>query len=110
MGHPALQGEGGQDPAPLLPRLLCGQDTGLGRHPETLEHSLYSCPGNIGRPWLLLTLLCIYILGLTVSQVLTLDLALDDALELPLIWLAGSLLFSLGAETGGKSVCCQDTE
>ena len=98
--HPVLQSEGGQDPAPLLPRLLCGQDTG---------HSLYSFPGNLGLPWLLLTLLRIYILGLTVSQVLTLDLALDDTLELPLIWLAGSLLSSLWQQRQEGRVCAVRT-
>jgi hypothetical protein len=86
----------------ILPRsapsphcLLCGQ--GAGEHPEveTLQHALLECPGNRGVSGLLLSLLRGYQPGLQGEQVLGLDLNMDHSMELPLVWVVGTTLFSI---------------
>jgi hypothetical protein len=74
---------------------LCGQGAGEQPVVETLQHALLDCPGNQGVPELLLSLLRGYQPGLRGEQVLTLDLDLTDSMELPLVWLAGTALFSV---------------
>ena len=72
---------------------LCQQD-----HPtevETLLHALVDCPANQGLPERLLPAVRTYSLGACTRSLLTLDLELDPALELPTVWAIGSLLSSI---------------
>jgi hypothetical protein len=86
----------------ILPRttpsphcLLCGQGTGEQPEAETLQHALLDCPGNKGVPERLLSLLRGYRPGLQGEQMLTLDIDVTDSMELPLVWLVGTTLFSI---------------
>ena len=56
---------------------------------------MMECPENQQIPALLLTELQTSIPGLTGTQVLTLDLHIDQEKELPTVWLIGSLLHSI---------------
>ena len=74
---------------------LCNISTVAVKVPETLEHAIFTCAGNMGVSELLLKLLKMYNPSVESHQVLTLDLKLDDSMELPLIWIVASLLFLL---------------
>ena len=63
--------------------------------PETLLHAIMECPENQEIPALLLTELQSSTPGLTYSQVISLDLDIDQEKELPIVWLIGSLLHSI---------------
>ena len=81
----------------------------LQAHPtvvETLHHALGDCPANQGLPERLLTVLRVYQPGARTRSVLTLDLDLDQSLELPVTWAIGSLLSSILSqrETGRVSI------
>ena len=73
--------------------------------PETLEHAIFTCDGNKGVPELLLKLLKMYYPTVEYHQVLTLDLELEDSMELPLIWIVASLLFLLWQQRQEGKVC-----
>ena len=72
---------------------------------ETLEHALFSCEGNREIPGLLLTLLLSYDPEVTATKLLTLDIALDSPMELPLLWIVGSLLSSIWIQRQEGKVC-----
>ena len=73
---------------------------------ETLHHALGDCPANQGLPERLLTVIRTYQPGSCTRSVLTLDLELDQSLELPITWTIGSLLSSILSqrETGRVSI------
>ena len=73
---------------------------------ETLNHALGDCPANCGLLEKLLTVVRAYQPGATTRTVFTLDLELDQSLELPMTWAIGSLLLSIYTqrETGRVSI------
>ena len=84
---------------------LCNMTAGALKIHETLEHAMYTCEGNNGVPELLLKLVRIYNPSAEYCQVLTLDLELDDSMELPLIWIVASLLYLLWQQRQEGKVC-----
>ena len=73
--------------------------------PETLEHALFSCEGNRETPGLLIVLLQGYDPEITPTKLLTLDIALDSPMELPLLWIIASLLSSIWDQRQEGRVC-----
>ena len=75
---------------------MCALCDKAGRQePETLIHAMMECPENQQILALLLTELQTSMPGLTGTQVLTLDLHIEQDKELPTVWLIGSLLHSI---------------
>ena len=62
---------------------------------ESLLHAVTDCPENKGIPALLLLELRSYVPGLSYNQVLTLDIDIEPDKELPIVWLVGSLIYSI---------------
>ena len=60
---------------------------------EDAGHALIECEANQGSPALLMSLLRTYQPGITTAQVLALDIEVDPAMELPLIWIIATSLF-----------------
>ena len=83
---------------------LCLQDPPVAV--ETLQHALGDCPGNQGLPERLLAVVRTYQPGARKRLILTLDVELDPDLELPVIWVIGSLLSSViqQRETGRVTI------
>jgi hypothetical protein len=88
---------------------LCGQEPGEEPAAESMHHALVTCPANRGLPALLLALLRSYIPGLKDEQLLSFDLTLEGSMELPLVWLSGSLLCSLWQQRQQGRVCAAKT-
>ena len=61
---------------------------------ETLYHALGDCPANCGLLERLLQVIRVHQPGATLCTVLTLDLELNQSLELPMTWTIGTLLYS----------------
>ena len=75
---------------------LCDRGQGEQQHIGTLEHCMFSCPGNEGTGQILLSGLRSYIPGITPTQVLTLDIGqLSQSLEFPVTWTIAAFLNSL---------------
>jgi hypothetical protein len=98
--------------ARILPRIeqspdcrLCGQAPGERKEPESMEHALMACSGNKGLPESLLSLLKGYQPGLRGEQVLRLEIDVDATMELPLVWLASTLLCTLWRQRLQGRVC-----
>ena len=96
--------------ARILPKVspdcqLCNTAPGVVKSHETLEHAFFTCAGNHGVTTKLLNLLRIYDQSAEYRQVLTLDLNLDDSLELPLVWIVASFLFLLWQQRQDGKVC-----
>ena len=72
---------------------LCGDDRT--RVPESLAHALGTCEGNQGLIDRLLDQLRLHQQEVTLQQVLTLDFHIDLSIELPVIWLIISTLYSV---------------
>ena len=72
---------------------LCGDESQ--KHSESLIHALMQCKANKELPTLLLKTLQHQQPTLTFVNLITLDLDLDPTLELPLIWITCSMLFSI---------------
>ena len=94
----------------ILPKVspdcqLCGTLPGAVKVPETLEHAIFTCEGNKGVSEHLLKLLKMYDPSVEYHQVLSLDLKLEDPMELPLIWIVASLLFLLWQQRQDGKVC-----
>ena len=94
----------------ILPKIspecqLCNISGGTSKTPETLEHAIFTCEGNKGVPDLLLKLLKLYIPSVEYQQVLTLDLKLDQSMELPMLWIVACLLFLLWQQRQEGKVC-----
>ena len=66
-----------------------------GGTPETLTHALLTCVANQDLPARLLRTLQRYQPGAQQDCILSLDLLLEPSLELPFVWLIGSLLYSV---------------
>ena len=60
--------------------------------PEILLHALTTCPSNQGLPTPLLALLSLHQPGVNYQQVITQDLDVEPAMELPLVWITETLL------------------
>ena len=82
----------------ILPRIyltnfcpLCSQADHELR--EDAVHALMDCEANQGSPAVLMALLRTYQPGITTSQVLALDIEVDPAMELLLIWIIATSLF-----------------
>jgi hypothetical protein len=88
---------------------LCGQEPGEPQVPESLEHALMACSGNMGLPERLLSLLQGYQPGMQGEQVLRLDMDVDATMELPLVWLASTLLCTLWRQRLQGRVCAART-
>jgi hypothetical protein len=88
---------------------LCGQGPGERPAAESALHALVTCPANLGLPDMLLALLRVYIPGLRCEQMLAIDFALDENMELPLVWLCGALLCSLWGQRLQGRVCAART-
>ena len=73
---------------------------------ETLQHALVDCPANQGLPERLLKVVRYYQPGACTHLIMTLDLMLDHALKLPVMWAIGSLLSSIldQRETGRVTI------
>ena len=84
---------------------LCGHEVGGEKVPETLHHALLTCTGNHGLPQLLLGLLRVYLPALSDSQVLE----LDSHMEVPLVWLTGSMFLSVWRQRQEGRVCVART-
>ena len=81
---------------------LCSQDN---REPkEDLKHALMDCAANKEAPADLMTLLRSFQPTITKTQVLALDLEVDPAMELPLVWITATMLFSIWSQRQEGSV------
>ena len=69
---------------------LCNQEDRELR--EDAGHALMDCKANLGSPALLMALLRTYQPDITTAQVLALDIEVDPAMELPLIWINATSL------------------
>ena len=69
---------------------LCSQEDRELR--EDAGHALMDCKANLGSPALLMALLRTYQPDITTAQVLALDIEVDPAMELPLIWIISTSL------------------
>ena len=75
---------------------LCPQDQAPAV--ETLHHALGDCPANCGLLKRLLQVIRVHQPGATLRTVLTLDLELDQSLELSMTWMIGTLLLSISTQ------------
>ena len=64
-------------------------------HREYVGHALMDCEANQGTPADLMALLRTYQPAITTTQVLALDLEVDPAMELPLVWIIATSLFTI---------------
>jgi hypothetical protein len=65
------------------------------RHPESLDHAMFTCKANMGLPAQLLAAFQRLQPGATLNSILTLDLEVDTSMELPLVWTISSVLLSI---------------
>ena len=84
---------------------LCNLSADALKVSESLEHAIFICEGNKGVPELLIKLLKLYIPSVEHLQVLTLDLELEEPMELPLIWIVATVLFLLWQQRQDGKVC-----
>ena len=83
---------------------LCNQD-----HPETTPHALIACPANGDLPARLLRTLRRYQPGAMQTTILTMNLEVEQVLELPFTWLIGTFLASIWKQREARRVNLVDT-
>jgi hypothetical protein len=83
---------------------LC--DQGL---PETTSHALIACPANGDLPARLLRTIRRYQPGAMQTTILTLNLEVEQSLELPFTWLVGTFLASIWKQREARRVNLIDT-